>query len=87
MKSIYLFCDFGISYKTINTLYNNNISLRKIVIEPKCIVPYVGRSSKYDSIIKIVPEVINCDYDYSFSSILYRHLQAYGKETQLRIVP
>ena len=51
MKSIFMLCDFGIAYNTVERLYENNIKIYDIVNNPSCLNNVLGtRSQKADDI-------------------------------------
>ena len=46
MKSIFLFCNYGIAYATILKLYEKNIVIVDIVNNPDCLDKVLGNKRK-----------------------------------------
>ncbi len=72
MKSIFMLCDFGIAYNTVERLYENNIKIYDIVNNPSCLNNVLGtRSQKADDIKEIILDVIASDNDYSIYDLIH----------------
>jgi len=57
MKSLFLLCEYGISYHTIKVLEKNNISYLDILLDPECLFRLWNRGSQK---AKGIINAINC---------------------------
>lgn len=72
MKSIFVLCDFGIAYNTVERLYENNIKIYDIVNNPDCLNDVLGtRSQKADRIKEIIIDVVSSKNDYSIYDLMH----------------
>ena len=71
MKSIFLFCNYGIAYTTILKLYEENITLIDIVNNSECLDKILGINSKRaDEIKEKMPAVLNSKENYSLYDLI-----------------
>lgn len=71
MKSIFLFCNYGIAYTTILKLYEQNIAIVDIVNNPECLDKVLGnKSKKATEIIEKVFDVLNSKENYSLYDLI-----------------
>ena len=71
MKSIFLFCDYGIAYATILKLYEKNIAIVDIVNNPDCLDKVLGnKRKKAVEIIEKIFDVLNSKENYSLYDLI-----------------
>lgn len=72
MKSIFILCDFGIPYNTVEKLYDNNIKIVDIINDPSCLNGVLGiRSQKAENVKDVIIDVISFDNDYSIYDLIH----------------
>lgn len=72
MKSIFILCDFGIPYNTVERLYDNNIKIVDIVADPSCLNRVLGtKSQKAENVKEVIIDVISFDNDYSIYDLIH----------------